>query len=80
MALYRRNQDLISIGAYPAGSNAAIDEAIRLREPLNRFLRQAVHEGFPFEKSWAALGTTLLDKAAATPPKQIVEPPAKGNS
>jgi flagellum-specific ATP synthase len=80
MALYRRNQDLISIGAYPAGSNASIDEAIRLREPLNRFLRQAVHEGFPFEKSWAALGTTLLDKAAATPPKQIVEPPAKGNS
>jgi flagellum-specific ATP synthase len=80
MALYRRNQDLISIGAYPAGSNAAIDEAIRLREPLNRFLRQAVHEGFPFEQSWAALGTTLLDKASATAPKKIVDPPAKGNS
>lgn len=80
MALYRRNQDLISIGAYPAGSNAAIDEAIRLREPLNRFLRQAVHEGFPFEQSWAALGTTLLDKASATAPKKILESPAKGNS
>ncbi len=74
MALYRRNQDLVSIGAYPAGSNAAIDEAIRLREPMNRFLRQAVHEGFPFEQSWSALGEALLDKASATAPKKIVEP------
>lgn len=74
MALYRRNQDLVSIGAYPAGSNAAIDEAIRLREPMNRFLRQAVHEGFPFEQSWSALGEALLDKVSATAPKKIVEP------
>jgi flagellum-specific ATP synthase len=74
MALYRRNQDLISIGAYPAGSNAAIDEAIRLREPLNRFLRQAVHEGLPFDQSWSALGEVLLDQASATPPKKIVGP------
>lgn len=80
MALHRRNQDLISIGAYPAGSNAAIDEAIRLREPLNRFLRQAVHEGFSFDQSWAALGATLRDQAPTTAPKQIVEPPTKGNS
>ncbi len=77
MALYRRNQDLISIGAYPAGSNAAIDEAIRLRDPLNRFLRQAVHEGMLLDQSWSALGEALLDKASATAPKKIVEPPAK---
>jgi flagellar biosynthesis/type III secretory pathway ATPase len=63
---------LISIGAYPAGSNAAIDEAIRLREPLNRFLRQAVHEGLPFDRSWSALGEVLLDQAATTPPKKMV--------
>ena len=37
LSLYRRNQDLISIGAYPAGSNAAIDHAIRLYEPLKSF-------------------------------------------
>jgi hypothetical protein len=42
MAIYRRNQDLITIGAYPAGSNAAIDEAIRLNDPLRAFLRQPV--------------------------------------
>ncbi|HAV62131.1 MAG TPA: flagellum-specific ATP synthase FliI [Verrucomicrobiales bacterium] len=73
MALYRRNQDLISIGAYPAGSNAAIDEAIRLREPLNRFLRQAVHEGFQLDQSWSQLTDALLDKAATTAPKKVAE-------
>ena len=62
MALYRRNQDLISIGAYPQGSNAAIDEAIRLREPLNRFLRQNVQEGFGLEQTWSELNQALHDK------------------
>src|SRR5262245_57325680 len=47
MAIYRKNRDLINIGAYPAGSNPAIDRAIALHEPLNRFLRQNVTEGFP---------------------------------
>jgi flagellum-specific ATP synthase len=73
MALHRRNQDLINIGAYPAGSNAAIDEAIRLREPLNRFLRQPMHEGLPLDQSWAALQEALQDKAS-TAPKKFVEP------
>ena len=59
MALYRKNQDLINIGAYPAGSNPVIDEAIRLHEPLNQFLRQAVGEGFGTAQSWQRLGQSL---------------------
>ena len=66
MALYRKNQDLINIGAYPAGSNAVIDEAIRLHDPLNRFLRQSVGEGFTTAQSWQLLAQTL---APASPPK-----------
>jgi flagellum-specific ATP synthase len=62
LAVYRRNQDLINIGAYPAGSNPAIDQAIALREPLNKFLRQGVNEGFTTGDSWA-----LLDKILAPP-------------
>jgi FliI/YscN family ATPase len=61
MAVYRRNQDLINIGAYPAGSNPAIDQAIMLRDPLNRFLRQGITEGFAPAQSW-----TLLAQAVAT--------------
>jgi flagellum-specific ATP synthase len=62
LANYRRNQDLISIGAYPAGSNPMIDRAITLREPLNGFLRQGVDEGFDVAHSWS-----LLTQVLATP-------------
>jgi flagellum-specific ATP synthase len=55
LAVYRRNQDLINIGAYPAGSNPAVDQAIALREPLNKFLRQGVDEGFTAPQSWSLL-------------------------
>jgi flagellum-specific ATP synthase len=70
LAVYRKNQDLINIGAYPAGSNAAIDRAITLREPLNKFLRQGVDEGFPAAQSWP-----LLEKILSAPPEKIA--PAK---
>ncbi|MBE0539887.1 MAG: FliI/YscN family ATPase [Verrucomicrobia bacterium] len=59
LALYRRNQDLINIGAYPAGSNAAIDQAIRLHEPLKRFLRQSTGEGFSADESWRLLAQAM---------------------
>ena len=65
MAVYRKNQDLISIGAYPAGSNAVIDESIRLREPLNQFLRQQVGEGFSTKESWERLAQTIGPLAPA---------------
>ena len=44
LALYRKNEDLISIGAYQKGANPALDRAIGLHEPLRDFLRQNVHE------------------------------------
>ncbi len=62
LAVFRRNQDLINIGAYPAGSNPAIDRAIALREPLNKFLRQGVNEGFLAAQTWP-----LLTQLMATP-------------
>lgn len=61
LALYRKNQDLINIGAYPAGSSPAIDQAIRLRDPLNGFLRQAVGEGFSTQEVWSLLRHSLSD-------------------
>ena len=72
LATYRRNQDLISIGAYPAGSNPAIDKAIALRDPLNRFLCQGVEEGFDAPQSWSALAQALAagPKPAPPPKKQ----------
>ncbi len=44
LAVYRKNEDLIAIGAYQKGSTPAIDQAIALQEPLRKFLRQGVRE------------------------------------
>ncbi|MGF1483012.1 MAG: FliI/YscN family ATPase [Opitutales bacterium] len=41
LTLYKRNEDLINIGAYAAGSNQKLDTAIARHEPLQRFLRQS---------------------------------------
>jgi flagellum-specific ATP synthase len=65
MAVYRKNQDLINIGAYPAGSSPAIDRAIKLHEPLNQFLRQSVDDGFAAAQSWTLLAQTLNPPAPA---------------
>jgi flagellum-specific ATP synthase len=59
LSVYRKKQDLINIGAYSAGSNAAIDQAIALHEPLDRFLRQGVTEGFTAAQSWSLLEQAL---------------------
>jgi flagellum-specific ATP synthase len=44
-SLYQQNVDLIQVGAYETGSNPTLDEAIRLREEMDIFLRQDMHEG-----------------------------------
>ena len=67
MAIYRRNQDLINIGAYPLGSNAAIDHAIKLHEPIKKFLIQSVSQGVPSDESWRLLAETMK---SALPPAQ----------
>jgi flagellar biosynthesis/type III secretory pathway ATPase len=58
---------LISIGAYPAGSNAAIDNAIRLSDPLKKFLCQGIREGFDPVESWRQLQQTMCPSPPVTP-------------
>jgi flagellum-specific ATP synthase len=67
LAIHRKNQDLINIGAYPAGANAAIDLSIQLQEPLKSFLRQPVAEGFTIPQSWSLLGEAMAAPAAPKP-------------
>ena len=40
LAAHQQAEDLISIGAYQTGSNAAVDAALRLQNPIQAFLRQ----------------------------------------
>ena len=75
LAIYRKNQDLINIGAYPIGSNPVIDEAIRLHEPLQRFLQQPVDQGVTTPKSWSLLVETVASPAAQRQvPTELVKP------
>lgn len=48
MAVFRDAQDLINIGAYRAGSNPEIDEAIRLNPKVNELLLQRIEETSPY--------------------------------
>ncbi|MGB5984480.1 MAG: FliI/YscN family ATPase [Desulfobacterales bacterium] len=51
LATYRKSEDLINIGAYVAGSNPAIDEAVNKIDAINRFLCQPNQESTPFDES-----------------------------
>ena len=59
LALYRRNEDLITIGTYVSGTNARLDRAIALHEPLMQLLRQRVDEPAPRAASLQQLATLL---------------------
>jgi flagellum-specific ATP synthase len=55
MAVYREAEDLINIGAYKPGSNARIDQAIKLEVPIETMLKQVVEEPSDFQSSEDAL-------------------------
>jgi flagellum-specific ATP synthase len=55
LALYRKNEDLITIGAYQKGNNVALDRAVALNPGLRAFLKQGVYERVPREQSFEAL-------------------------
>jgi flagellum-specific ATP synthase len=44
-SLYQQSRDLIQVGAYVAGTDAELDQAIRLRPTLEGYLRQDMHAG-----------------------------------
>jgi len=46
MAVYKANEDLITIGAYATGSNPRVDLAIKMYPAIQQFLRQDIQERF----------------------------------
>ena len=55
LAIYRKAEDLINIGAYVAGSNPKIDYAIEMIEKINDYLRQDIDETTDFDESISKL-------------------------
>src|SRR4030088_362597 len=62
MATYADMEELIRLGAYRAGSSPEVDEAIRLHEPLESFLRQQKEEVTGLAAGYRQLAQILTAK------------------
>ncbi|WP_413284884.1 flagellar protein export ATPase FliI [Vibrio sp. MA40-2] len=49
LSICRKNQDLVSIGAYKPGTDPAIDSAFTLKPTLDQYLQQSMKESVPYE-------------------------------
>ncbi|WP_018693103.1 flagellar protein export ATPase FliI [Algicola sagamiensis] len=52
---YQQSRDLISIGAYAAGSNPLVDLAIQMLPQMNGLLQQEMHEIVPYDEGLESL-------------------------
>ncbi len=50
MSTYNQNADLVSIGAYKAGTNPKLDFALTKIDRINDFLMQGINEAFSYEQ------------------------------
>ena len=55
LAVYRKNEDLVNIGAYSKGTNPKVDRAVERQPGLMQFLRQNIAEKWPREQSLTEL-------------------------
>ena len=53
---YRHNEDLITVGAYAAGSDADLDYAVQKYPVMRKFLQQGIQEGLRLDESLQKLG------------------------
>jgi flagellum-specific ATP synthase len=69
---YKENEETINLGAYARGADPVIDNAILLREPMRKFLRQSPDEQIPFEETRRQLREILgsLRSRAAAPQRR----------
>ena len=59
MGVYEKNADLVSIGAYKAGTNPKLDHALSKIDGINQFLMQGTDEAFSYEESLEQLRRIL---------------------
>jgi flagellum-specific ATP synthase len=58
-AQYQQSADIISIGAYKAGSNPKIDEAIQKLPKIQEYIKQGINQKIPFEEAVKQLEAIL---------------------
>jgi len=60
LAVYLDNEDLITLDAYPMGSNPEIDHAIKMKPLIDKFLRQEVSEQSTLENTLQGIKKLML--------------------
>lgn len=68
-ALYQQNKDLITVGAYNAGSDPAVDQAIALMPGIKQFLQQSLRENVDIVSSYQQM-YQALNNVPQTPGQQ----------
>ncbi|XTZ39347.1 flagellar protein export ATPase FliI [Salmonella enterica] len=63
LSSFQRNRDLISVGAYAAGSDPLLDQAIALYPTMERYLHQGIDECSDYDESCSALSALFPDLA-----------------
>ncbi|ODS90594.1 MAG: flagellar protein export ATPase FliI [Comamonas sp. SCN 65-56] len=56
---YQKSSDLVQVGAYVAGSDPQLDEAIRLQPAMQAFLQQGMRTAAPLDDSVAGMAIAL---------------------
>ena len=51
LSVYEKNEDLLAIGAYKAGTNPKLDYAVSKIDKVNAFLMQGINESFSYDES-----------------------------
>ncbi len=64
LSSYQRNRDLVSVGAYVAGSDALLDQAIQRYPAMESYLHQAIHERCDYPQAVSALTQLFPDVTA----------------
>lgn len=74
MSIYADMEELIRLGAYRKGSDAEVDEAIRLNEPLETFLSQEKNEVTSLSDGFSQLANLLeMSSPYASPDSGSIE-------
>ncbi|QIA62804.1 flagellar protein export ATPase FliI [Vibrio astriarenae] len=59
LAICRKNQDLVSIGAYKPGTDQAIDSAFTIKPKIDQYLQQGMKDSVPYQMCVNMLGSML---------------------
>ena len=62
MSTYNQNADLVSIGAYKAGTNPKLDFALTKIDKINDFLKQGTEEAFTYEQCLDQMSRILASR------------------